>query len=141
MPLKYRTKAVKQAFQIQYLAYETMPADLLSRIAERELIHDHVHNSTGAVTPNWEEQDSPLETPGAHHPIVVHHHATDRKHLMLGRRPHALITGMELEESEALLDELLGARDPGEVRLEPRLEGGRPYRLGQLVYPAPPQSV
>ena len=25
---------------------------------------------------------------------------------MLGRRPHALITGMEIEESEALLDEL-----------------------------------
>ncbi|MCZ6452894.1 MAG: TauD/TfdA family dioxygenase [Alphaproteobacteria bacterium] len=93
-------------FSNQRMAFETMPDDLLSRIAERELVHDHVHNSTGAVTPNWEEQDSPLETPGAHHPIVVHHHATGRKHLMLGRRPHALITGMEIEESEALLDEL-----------------------------------
>ena len=93
-------------FSNQCMAFETMPDDLLSRIAERELVHDHVHNSTGAVTPNWEEQDSPLETPGAHHPIVVHHHATGRKHLMLGRRPHALITGMEIEESEALLDEL-----------------------------------
>jgi taurine dioxygenase len=93
-------------FSNQCMAFETMPDDLLSRIAERELVHDHVHNSTGAVTPNWEEQDSPLETPGAHHPIVVHHHATGRKHLMLGRRPHALITGMEKEESEALLDEL-----------------------------------
>ena len=93
-------------FSNQCMAFETMPDDLLSRIAERELVHDHVHNSTGAVTPNWEEQDSPLETPGTHHPIVVHHHATGRKHLMLGRRPHALITGMEIEESEALLDEL-----------------------------------
>ncbi len=93
-------------FSNQCMAFETMPDDLLSRIAERELVHDHVHNSAGEVTPNWEEQDSPLETPGAHHPIVVHHHATGRKHLMLGRRPHALITGMEIAESEALLDEL-----------------------------------
>jgi len=93
-------------FSNQCMAFENMPNELLSRIAGRELVHDHVHNSTGAVTPNWEEQESPLETPGAHHPIVVRHQATGRKHLMLGRRPHALITGMEIEESEALLDEL-----------------------------------
>jgi taurine dioxygenase len=94
------------SFSNQIMALETMPADLAARIEGRILVHDHVHNSTGAVTPNWEEQDSPLETPGARHPIAVHHHATGRKHLMLGRRPHALIADMELEESEDLLDAL-----------------------------------
>ena len=94
------------SFSNQIMAFETMPADLAARIEDRVLVHDHVHNSTGAVTPNWEEQDSPLDTPGARHPIAVRHHATGRKHLMLGRRPHALVAGMELEESEDLLDAL-----------------------------------
>ena len=93
-------------FSNQCMAYDTMPDDLLTRIEGRQLVHDHVHNSTGEITPNWEEQKTSLETPGAHHPIAVRHHATGHKHLMLGRRPHALITGLELDESEALLDSL-----------------------------------
>ncbi len=90
----------------QYLAYETLPEDLKERIKDRILVHDHVHNSTGAVTPNWEEQKSPLETPGRRHPIAVTHHATGRKHLFLGRRPYAYIVGLPLDESEELLDRL-----------------------------------
>jgi taurine dioxygenase len=90
----------------QYLAYETLPEDLKERIKDLRLVHDHVHNSAGEVTPNWEEQKSPLDTPGERHPITVSHHATGRKHLLLGRRPHAYIVGLSLEESEELIDRL-----------------------------------
>ncbi len=93
-------------FSNQYMAFNTLSDDLIERSKGHELVHDHVHNSTGEITLNWDEQDNPMETPGAHHPIAVSHHATDHKHLMLGRRPHAWITGLELDESEALLDDL-----------------------------------
>jgi taurine dioxygenase len=104
--LEIPSEGGETGFSNQYLAFDTLPEDLSARMQGRELVHDHAHNSSGALTPNWEEQDSPLETQGAYHPIAVHHHATNRKHLMLGRRPHALITGLELDESEALLDDL-----------------------------------
>lgn len=93
-------------FSNQYMSFDSLPDDLATRIRGHELVHDHVHNSAGDVTPNWDEQENPMETPGAQHPIAVSHHATGRKHLMLGRRPHAWITGLELDESEALLDTL-----------------------------------
>jgi len=93
-------------FSNQIQAFDELPPDLAERIEGRTLVHDHVHNATGAVTPNWEEQDSPEETPGARHPVAVTHYATGLKHLLLGRRPYAYIEGLELDESEALLDAL-----------------------------------
>ena len=41
-----------------------------------------------------------------YHPIVCTHPETGRKGLYLGRRRNAYVEGMELAESEALLDEV-----------------------------------
>lgn len=99
-------KGGETGFSNQCQAYDELSEDLKERIRDRILIHDHVHNSTGAVTPNWEEQESALETPGGRHPITVSHHATGLKHMFLGRRPYAYIVGLPLDENEELLDQL-----------------------------------
>ena len=104
--LEVPDKGGDTGFSNQYMAFDSLPKALTARIKDHNLVHDHVHNSTGEVTPNWAEQKNPTDTPGAHHPITVTHHTTGRKHLMLGRRPHAWITGLELYESEVLLDDL-----------------------------------
>ena len=50
---------------------------------------------------------SPLrETVGAHHPLIRTDPGTGRKALFLGRRPNAYVLGLDLVESEALLDAL-----------------------------------
>jgi taurine dioxygenase len=46
------------------------------------------------------------ETVGAHHPLVRTDPKTGRKALFLGRRPNAYVLGLDLSESEALLDAL-----------------------------------
>jgi len=94
------------SFCNQRLALETLPQELKEKINGRKLIHDHAHNSTGAITSNWTEQMDPMDTPGARHPIAVDHHTKKYKHLFLGRRPHAYIVGLSLDESEDLLNKL-----------------------------------
>ena len=54
----------------------------------------------------FSEVNDPTKTPGARHPIVITDKNTNKKLLFLGRRPHAYIVGLEVEESENLLDEI-----------------------------------
>jgi taurine dioxygenase len=54
----------------------------------------------------YKEVTDPREAPGAHHPLVRAHPETGRECLFLGRRRNSYIVGMELEESDALLDAL-----------------------------------
>jgi taurine dioxygenase len=46
------------------------------------------------------------ETVGAHHPLIRTEPNTGRKALFLGRRPNAYVLGLEVPESDALLDAL-----------------------------------
>ena len=89
-----------------YLAYETLPAALKERIAGREAIHDATYNSAGMMRKGYKEVTDPREAPGARHALVRSHPETGRQCLFLGRRRNSYIVGMELAESEALLDEL-----------------------------------
>ncbi|HIF98173.1 MAG TPA: hypothetical protein EYQ54_14315 [Myxococcales bacterium] len=65
----------------------------------------NTHNSVGELRPGFEPMDSPRDAPGAVHPIVGEHSETGRKCLYLGRREWAYLVGLEVAESEALLDE------------------------------------
>jgi taurine dioxygenase len=47
-----------------------------------------------------------MTSSGAVHPLVCTHPETGRRMLYLGRRRNAYLVGLELAESEALLDEL-----------------------------------
>ena len=91
-------------FANMYLAYETMDADLKARIASLTCIHDATYNSAGMMRKGYTDVTDPRQAPGAHHPLVIRHPATGRTCLFLGRRRNACIVGLELEDSEALLD-------------------------------------
>ena len=88
------------------LAYSELPAALKEKIDGKILIHDSAHNSAGMLRKGYSEVNDPTETPGARHPIVITDKSTNQKLLFLGRRPHAYIIGLEVEESENLLDEI-----------------------------------
>ena len=88
------------------LAYSELPNRLKEKINGKILIHDSAHNSAGMLRKGYSEVDNPSNTPGARHPIVIRDKNTNKKLLFLGRRPHAYIIGLELEESEDLLNEI-----------------------------------
>ena len=93
-------------FANMVLAYSELPEKLKQKIDGRILIHDSAHNSAGMLRKGYTEVNDPSETPGARHPIVITDKITNKKLLFLGRRPHAYIIGLELEESEDLLNEI-----------------------------------
>ena len=93
-------------FADQYAAYQAMPQDLRARVEGLSIKHDAAHTSVGDLRPGYDAFDDPRDAPGAVHPLVKTHEESGRKCLYLGRREWAYIPGLELEESEALLDEL-----------------------------------
>lgn len=93
-------------FANMYLAYETLPEGLKRRVEGLVCRHDASRNSAGELRRGYEEVTDPRQTPGADHPIVRTHPVTGRKAIFLGRRRNAYIQGLEVEESERLLDEL-----------------------------------
>ena len=88
------------------LAYSDLSNDIKKKIDGKILIHDSAHNSAGMLRKGYSEVDNPTETPGARHPMVIKDQSTNSKLLFLGRRPYAYIVGLEIEESENLLDEI-----------------------------------
>jgi taurine dioxygenase len=89
-----------------YLAYEALPAELKKDIAGRQAIHDATYNSAGVMRKGMKEVVDPRTAPGARHPLVIRHPDTGRPALFLGRRRNSHILGLDLSESEALLDRL-----------------------------------
>jgi taurine dioxygenase len=93
-------------FSSMYAAYDALPAELRQRIAGLSIKHDASKNSAGELRAGFPEVTDPRLAPGATHPIVRTHPVTGRKALFVGRRLNAYVVGLELDESEALLDEL-----------------------------------
>ena len=89
-----------------YAAYDALPAALKARIAGLSIKHDGTYNSGGYVRAGLAASDDPQTSPGAVHPLVCVHPDSRRRHLYLGRRRNAYIAGLELAQSEGLLDEL-----------------------------------
>jgi taurine dioxygenase len=89
-----------------YTAYEALPARLKKRIEGRQAVHDATYNSAGIMRKGYQEVTDPRMVPGARHTLVRAHSETGRMCLFLGRRRNSYVVGLELAESEALLDEL-----------------------------------
>ena len=94
------------SFCSMYAVYEALPSELKRRIADLKIKHDGTYNSGGFLRQGVTPTDDPRASPGAVHPLVCTHPDTGRQMLYLGRRRNAYLVGLELAESEALLDEL-----------------------------------
>lgn len=110
-----------------YLAHETLPDALKQRIADLTCVHDASVTSAGGLRQGFKEVTNPCETVGAVHPLVRTHPVTGRKALFLGRRRNAYIPGLDLAESEMLLDQLWSQAT------RPEHTWYQQWRLGDLV--------
>ncbi|AWB34537.1 TauD/TfdA dioxygenase family protein [Orrella marina] len=93
-------------FANMYLAYDTLDHETKQKIENLTCIHDASRNSAGQLRNGYEEINDPRQTIGPSHPLVRIHPTTGRRCLLLGRRRNAYINGLDLEESEALLNKL-----------------------------------
>ncbi len=94
------------SFCSMYSVYDALPDRLKLRIANLKIKHDGTYNSGGYLRQGVTATDDPRTSPGAVHPLVCTHPDTGRRMLYLGRRRNAYLIGLDLAESEALLDEL-----------------------------------
>jgi len=93
-------------FADMFAAYAALPADLKTAVEGRVAVHDASTNSAGMLRKGYRKVTDVRHTVGAHHPLVRTEPATGRKALFLGRRPNAYVIGLEVADSEALLDAL-----------------------------------
>jgi len=114
-------------FANMYFAYETMPGELRQQVEGRLCRHDSTYNSAGELRRGFSEVTDPRKAPGADHPIIRTHPVTGRRALFLGRRRNAYILGLELEESDRLLDALWAHA------ARPELTWYQQWRVGDLV--------
>jgi taurine dioxygenase len=125
--LEVPPKGGKTSFCSMYAIHDALPDELKRRIAQLKIKHDGTYNSGGYLRQGVTATDDPLKSPGAVHPLVCVHPDTGRQMLYLGRRRNAYLMGLELAESEALLDELWRYVERPEFALE------HVWRVGDLV--------
>jgi taurine dioxygenase len=115
------------SFCDMYAALEALPDDLRRRVEGLSLKHDGTYNSGGYVRQGVTATDDPRTSPGAVHPLICTHPESGRKTLYLGRRRNAYLVGLDLAESEALLDALWAHATKPEFTYTHR------WRVGDLV--------
>ena len=93
-------------FANMFAAYEALPAELKEAAKDKIAVHDASTNSAGMRRKGYKAVTDVRETVGAHHPLIRTEPTTGRKALFLGRRPNAYVLGLDVSESEALLDAL-----------------------------------
>jgi len=115
------------SFCSMYAVYDALPAQLKQRIATLKIKHDGTYNSGGYLRQGVTPTDDPRTSPGAVHPLVCTHPDTGRQMLYLGRRRNAYLLGLELAESEALLNELWQYAE------QPEFSWEHVWQVGDLV--------
>jgi taurine dioxygenase len=93
-------------FADMFTAYETMPADLKQAAQGKIAVHDASTNSAGMLRKGYKRVTDVRDVVGARHPLVRTDPKTGRKALFLGRRPNSYVVGLDVVDSEALLDAL-----------------------------------
>jgi len=125
--LEVPPKGGNTSFCSMYAIYEALPDKLKRRIATLKIKHDGTYNSGGYLRQGVTATDDALKSPGAVHPLVCTHPDTGRHMLYLGRRRNACLMGLDLADSEALLDELWSFVERPEFAWE------HVWRVGDLV--------
>jgi taurine dioxygenase len=93
-------------FASMKLALAKMPQALAERIRKFDIKHDGTYDSGGYVRKGLKASDDPRTSVGTPHPAVIAHPVSGQAALYLGRRRNAYVMGLELAESERLLDEI-----------------------------------
>lgn len=93
-------------FSSMKAALARMPAPLVGRIWELDIKHDGTYDSGGNLRKGLTASNDPRTSIGTAHPIVVEHPVSGAAALYLGRRRNAYVMGLDVGESERLLDEL-----------------------------------
>src|SRR6516164_3171093 len=114
-------------FANMFAAYEALPADRKKAAAGKIAVHDASINSAGMLRKGYKEVTDVQQTVGAHHPLIRTEPGTGRKALFLGRRPNAYVIGLEVAESEALLNALWAHAT------QPRLTLCHQWEVGDLL--------
>ena len=109
------------------LAYESLPLHLKKQVEGRKAVHDATYNSAGTKRKGYGDVTDPRSAPGARHDLVRTHPETGRKCLFLGRRRNSYVLGLELGESEALLDVLW------EHATQPQFTFRQEWRVGDVI--------
>jgi len=92
------------SFANMVAALKALPAELRAQIEGRCVNHDSSYTSTGRLRKGAVPVRDVTQAPGARHPIIRTHPETGAQALYLGRRRNAWIAGMEVAQSDALLD-------------------------------------
>jgi taurine dioxygenase len=87
-------------------ALAKMPRALVERIKGLDIKHDGTYDSGGYLRKGMTASSDPRSSEGTAHPIIIAHPISGDRALYLGRRLNAYIVGLELDESERLLDEI-----------------------------------
>jgi len=87
-------------------ALASLPARLVQRIRHLNIKHDGTYDSGGYVRKGLIPSNNPCASVGTPHPVVIEHPVSGERALYLGRRRNAYVMGLELADSERLLDEL-----------------------------------
>jgi len=114
-------------FADMFAAYEALPLDLKGAVEGKLAVHDASRNSAGLLRKGYAEVLDPRRTVGARHPLVRTHRGSGRRALFLGRRHNAYIAGLELAESDALLDALWAHAT------QPRFTMRHEWRVGDVL--------
>lgn len=118
------------SFLNMYAAYEALPEDLKQAVAGKRCKHDISRNSAGEVRKGFEKyahETDPRKIPGTYHPLIYTHPMTGRRCLYLGRRGNAHIEGLNVEESESLLDQLWAHA------IKPEFRWDQIWQVGDLI--------
>ena len=106
-------------------ALKKMPRALVERIRYLDIKHDGTYDSGGYLRKGLAATDDPRASPGTPHPIVIEHPESGEQALYLGRRRNAYIVGLELGESERLLEQIWSYAEAAVYRHQ--------WALGDLV--------
>jgi taurine dioxygenase len=114
-------------FANMFAAYETLPADLKTATAGKIAVHDASTNSAGMLRKGYKKVTDVRDVVGARHPLIRTDPGTGRKALFLGRRPNAYVLGLDVPDSEALLDALWAHAT------QPRFAMCHEWKVGDLL--------
>jgi alpha-ketoglutarate-dependent taurine dioxygenase len=113
-------------FSSMKAALASMPKTLVERIRNLDIKHDGTYDSGGSVRKGMTPSSDPRTSVGTPHPIVIEHPVSGAQGLYLGRRRNAYVMGLELAESECLLEEIWSYVESALYRHE--------WALGDVVF-------